>query len=49
MFSTINNPISFDVLINYDSDVVDLTPFVIGIAIVFVILYFIFTIIVWRR
>ena len=49
IFSTINNPISFNVLINYDSDVVDLTPFVIGIAIVFVILYFIFTIIVWRR
>lgn len=48
-FATIDSPNSFYVLISDDSDVVDLTPFVIGIAIIFIVLYIIITIIIWRR
>jgi len=41
--------LSFNVSVSDESDFIDLTPFVIGIVVVFIILYFVFTLIVWRR
>lgn len=41
--------LSFNVSVSDESDFIDLTPFVIGIVVVFIVLYFVFTLIVWRR
>ncbi len=41
--------LSFNVSVSDDADFIDLTPFVIGIVVVFIVLYFVFTLIVWRR
>jgi hypothetical protein len=41
--------LSFFVVVSEESDYIDLTSFVIGIVVVFIVLYFIFTLIVWRR
>ena len=41
--------LSFFVVVSDESDYINLTPFVIGIVVVFITLYFIFTLIVWRR
>lgn len=58
-YSPVNDPtieyivadaaLSFNVSVSDDSDFIDLTPFVIGIVVVFIVLYFIFTLIVRRR
>jgi len=58
-YSPVNDPtieyivkgsaLSFNVSVSDDSDFIDLTPFVIGIVVVFIVLYFIFTLIFWRR
>jgi len=44
-----DSSLSFFVVVSDESDYIYLTPFVIGIVVVFIVLYFIFTLIVWRR
>lgn len=44
-----DSPISFDVEVTDNDDFVDITPYIIGIFIVFIVVFFLLTFIVWLR